>query len=261
MSSESDNTFVEDGLGDSLYDDVDLISDEAEDGPQTVLRSARWPRRVLDCDGKLQRRIETHIRLWNLQGDYQGFCAVFDLPFPEINRDLLARMNLQGMQEIGLGLGGRDYVEQSVLIRIIEVPQQGQEWREGRMVTMVRLQRLDRCNRPITQAVQPSFTYGDIETLVVISDGELESSVSRRRSGLRLMDRNRVNQVVERRSHTVQRVTRDQRESGRRKRCQQGDDQAMAGTLFVSMTSDSVRLQVVPCRDFAVESLEVFFGP
>src|SRR6266481_5124063 len=202
--------------------------------------------------------LELHVRLRGINSEPCNFCARFQSLLPEIYDGPSAA---GGQVEIKLPLPdlGRDYIEQPMLVKIIEVAEQGEQGREGWVPSIVRLQSLDFCPSRHTQTLDPPLAFNEIGGGV--RDRKLKSSFVSGRIDPAFMDGRRVDKMVKSATQIVNTIPDNARPTIQvRDGLNILNEETVAGTVSVDLLADDVRVAVNPSLQFAVESIGMFFG-
>ena len=198
-----------------------------------------------------------HIGLRGVDGEPRKFCATFQPLFSEIyNGSSTARRQA----EIKLPLPDLryDYVEQPVLVKIIEIAEQSQQGREGWVPSVVRLHSLDFCPHAETQRLHSKCLVGEFGGRV--GDRKLQNFLVTGGGPFGFTNGSGVDEVIQSGAQIVNTVAEDDRPPIQRRGCFDiFDETAVAGTVSIDLLADDVRVAVNPSFQFAVESIGVLF--
>lgn len=149
------------------------------------------------------------------------------------------------------------YCEKPMLVRVIEVGEQGQKGRETLVDSVVRLQSLDLCLARSAERPEPPIPSG-APLLLFGDEGELKVSPFRRGISSAVPDSNCVDRMIESGTKIVKAVPGDQRPMIQRRGISDADCDAVA--LTIDLFGDDIGIAVLP-RVHPVEiNFQVFFG-
>lgn len=202
-----------------------------------------------------------HISLWRVDGEPCESCATFY----RAKKEVYGRRNKNGPiiwrreAELALLNVGNDYIEQPVLVRIVEFGEQPEQGRQLWVRSIVRLRPLKTClDSFVGDRPKSPFLLG--KCLASIGDRELKDVMLRRRIARAFFDGNGIDEVIEARPQVMNTVSGNKRPSVEGRLFRDLSDKTMAATIGVTLFGDSVRLSLVPCNEFRCDSLEVLFG-
>lgn len=216
-------------------------------------------RSVVDCYRGGQAAIELQVRARTRRGDPCDFSTVYQI-------DVGTFQNMTGelQQRCGNGPLERDRtlqhdLDQSVLVGVIEVAEDGKERRHGSVRSVVRLNALDRLTDGQTEFLDTPVLRPKVIGSVV--DQECRFPLVGRWVRLEFVNRNRVDEVIERRTQVVDRVTEQQGPSLERGRLQDRKNDAVACAVAIDLLRDCVRVFLHPSVQFLIEKASMFVRP
>lgn len=203
-----------------------------------------------------------HVWGRGVEGVRYKFRAVFD--FSKISGDidtLNQRVFWPTEANISVYRGRVCKTKQFVFVRVIQIPENGQGCRKFWVPAMVRLDCLDCGSHVLTNSDQ-TFPFGFSERRAVVTDGERDTISIGRRIQPRFMSGNRVDEMVKRASKVVDCVSDDKTPSLERGGVSgQFSDEAVMGTVGITLLNCSVRATFHPGAGFASEGFRVFLSP
>ena len=155
---------------------------------------------------------------------------------------------------------GNGYVEEAVLIPIVEVSEQSEEGRQAFVRSMVRLCPLDFCPHAGAESAGFLGRSMEMEPLRVVADREREDIGAWGRITLGLRDSDCVDEVVQRAPQVVNHITRDQRPLLKIGRVENGDDPTVSGEIRARVVGESIRVGITPGRNITFEGFEMHLG-
>ena len=106
--------------------------------------------------------VVVHLELMRVDGEPRKFCAEFKSLSPIIHHGLPAAGRQIVEAKLPLAHLTCNHVEQSVLVKIIEITEQSQEGREGWVPSVVRLHSLNFCSHTETQFLDSPRLSGEL---------------------------------------------------------------------------------------------------
>ena len=195
MSSHLSSNLVDNSTNNAAY-----ISVKGREFSASHPVGADWVTlRVLNCNYYVDYMpIEVHLRGRTIANHRKDFCIVFDLTSEWYCGAIGSGRENSTEAYIPLTDCGQRDMNQSVLVRISEVPKNLQERGEGWMRAIVRLRPLDSCpNWNANRSKIMPLIDGCIEQFPAITDGKLQPPFIVRRIRESLMNGDSINEMVE----------------------------------------------------------------
>ncbi len=243
----------------SIEDSPYLANERHENSPEWGNVFTEWSLSVADGYAKGNIIPVVHIRLRCGEIEECNFCASFYRVSQPVN------INRSAPRGYELYLPARgvteDYIEQSVLVKVIEVSQDGQDRREVGVRSVVRLRSLNKCLSLPANAIHSPTPLLDTEGIGGITDRELKFPGIRRGIGTAILDSQCVNKMVQRGAQIPDAISGNKGPSIYRRILQDIDEKGVAATLSLTLSPDGMRTILLPRLQFGVESVEVFLCP
>ena len=245
---------------DSLQDDEpDNILDLSDEDFEDVLQGGDVlpGRPLMMADRYLEGRIViiAHVRITTLE-KHDGFCATVNRSLECIN--LRSGSVALDTNVAANGVPGR-YIEKPMLVRIIEMTEEGEKGREILVPSIVRLHSLNLCLRRWVQVTQsavsvisPFFGLDD--------DGELQVAPVGRGIFTTVADGQSIHKMVEGGTEIVDTVACDQGPAIQGRRMDYVERDSVTPNLDVDFFGDHIGLPIDPCPQFAKVEFQLFFG-
>lgn len=236
---------------DSINNQFDFLDDPLQDGDNLCYASPGWPLGM--GYGYYNKRLVliTHIWIRGINGEPCYFCAVFYRPFMVSDASWNDRQFWINRLEakLPLSMGGRDYIEQAVLVRIIEVPEQPQQGRQIGVRSVVRLYKLDFCPHSAAER-RDSFQRPSLELCERIRNRELQFPLVGRRVTSAFSNGDGVNKMIEGGSEVVDAIPGNQCPPVERGLILDFEDDAVAGSIGITLSATSIWIGILPRKDF-----------
>ena len=208
------------------------------------------------------RPVVAHVRRRTRENRRIDFCAVFDFIGA---RNYLAGSPVIGnfpyQAEIPCIDNTVNHLEQLVLVPIIQVTQNGQEWAERWMRAIVRLKRLNDCPHRAANISEIVSGHCGPEVRCVIADGEGEFVFIGGRARSSLLADNGIDQMVESTSQIMDSVSEPQRPSLKRGRFIDSKNNAITGAIAIDSLQNAIRVSVCPGPKLILDGFSVFLAP
>lgn len=244
----------------TFNDTLNLCDESREDVPEFSERTPTWPSGMPYGYHKANLVLVFHIRTRRPNGEPCELCATFYSieREPDGRRDEDIQIVWRRDVKVHLLGIGDHYVEQPVLVRIVEFGEQSQQGRELWVRSIVRLRSLEACLERVADIPESPFLFD--KRFFGIGNRELENIVLRRGVASAFSDGHGVNQIVQSSPEVMDAISRDERPSIERRVFPEIDDKTVAATIGVTLLGDNVRVSIFPCNNFRFDGLEVFFG-
>ena len=151
-----------------------------------------------------------------------------------------------------------NYIEQPVLVNVVELAEQGKERRQFGVRSIVRLRSLDSCLRISTKRGNPPLLSSVL--LGGACNRELQDIKVRGKVSPTFFDRNSVDKIVQGGAEIMDAIASDERPMLQGRRICDLNDEAVAAALGVTLFGDNIRISFLPFNEFSLDSIEVFFG-
>jgi hypothetical protein len=203
-----------------------------------------------------------HIMGRTITNHCKDLCAVFQLPGIEngIEDSSIWRM-LSYEAKISLCDCTIGEIEKPVLVRVIQISQDGEKWRQCFVWSVVRLQRLENCPHRLADLPKPLLTNRFIKLSPAVSDRESELLLVRGRHGSGFKNCDSIDKVIQSSPQIVEAVSGHQGPSLERRWLVLAQNETVTGAISVHLTGKTVRFSVQPGLDFTIEGLSVFLAP
>lgn len=157
----------------AVNNSADFRDQEFQDGLNSGQFHTGRPRGVAYGYYQGEICIVLHIGLWRIKEEFSNFCVIFYSAGMEKKMGWHKRVRA-GKAQRPLRQLGHDYIEEPVLVSIVQVPHEGEERREGRWScrSVVRLYALDFCPHSRAQGVD-SFKRPLGEVFRSVGNGKL----------------------------------------------------------------------------------------
>jgi hypothetical protein len=240
-------------VGDLLH----FVDENVKEIPDLTGVGPGWPLGVAHgyCEGRLA--IILHISLRRGESEIQKLCATY-YRSAEIVKSRLAD-GWSDEAKLPTDNMLHRHGEQSVLVRIVEFPDERKEGRQLMVPSLVRLRSLDSCLRVSAQIREPTFPLAD-ETGLCVADRELQITKVRGRIRSAIPDSNAIDEVIEGGSKIMNTVPRNQTPTFKRGRFIDINANGVAATVQVAFLGENIRLSINPRLQFGLESVEMFLG-
>ncbi len=200
-----------------------------------------------------------HIRRRTVQGERRDLCAIlhftsvdersYRLPQGEVTNSLKAQIS---KLEHG-------HLEQSMLVHVIEVMEEGQQRGELWVPTIVQLSPLDCCPHRIAERSDTPAIFS--KPIRCVTDGKHQVPSIGRRFLPRLVDSNGINELVESCPQVMETVSSNQPPSLQGGRPQVPNDDTVPGHFSVTLIGETNCLSLFPGADLILDGLHVFSRP
>ena len=222
----------------------------------------RWPSGMCYGYNEGCLVLVVHISLWRLHGEPCEFCATFYRTPKEFDcgRDEDSLIIVRPEAKLPSRNIGDDHIEQPVLINIIEIGEKPEQRRELTVRSIVRLRSLDSCLRSTAQRCNTPLDFRIGERLGAVSDRKLQEAPIGGRIDATLCNGDRIEDAIKSGSEVMDAVSRQKRQLINRRLPFDFDHEAVAATLGIDLSGDSIGLRILPCDEFRLNSIEVFFG-
>jgi len=223
-----------------------------------------WPDGMADGYDKGQLVFVIHIGLWSPEGEVRALCATFyraDMETDAGWNDRGRNDNSGGSFKTELPLShiGDDYIEQPVLVNIVEFAEEPKKGRKFSVPSIVRLRSLNACLRLCAEESEPPL-YLPSKFFWGVCDRELQSIKVGRWIRSAFFDSERIDSAIESGTEVVDAIAGEERPVVERGRLRNVDDQTVACAVSVTLAGDDVRIGIFPRSKFGLDSIEVFFG-
>jgi len=205
-----------------------------------------------------------HVRCRAVEGESNDFCAIFNFPClsPESN-DGFWRDRWPGEAYVPARYRAEQQLEQSVLVRVLEISEHGKKGREFWVRSIVRLEQLENCSHRGADAFQPPSLNLPIKTGIVVADREHEHIVEGRRILAGFRNGDGIDKVVQSAAKIMDAV-RDHKRPTFDWSCSGSavkfDENTVACRVGISLIGEAIRLCVTPSPNFTFNGLSVFRG-
>ncbi|HXT74464.1 MAG TPA: hypothetical protein VN785_11485 [Candidatus Angelobacter sp.] len=234
---------------------LDFLKQQIEERPNFCHADSGWASVMADAYREGRLVIVVHIEGGWLNGKRENISAILNFSAEVTDRldEVPARMMDIGLRVEFLTKG---YLDNPVLVPIVEIPQQGKQGRVRWMSSVVRLYGFDSCPHCLAQG-------GDsvplrIEGIPFVADGELKTPLLVNRQGGLLRDGYAVDQMVERRTQVVNEVTEKQTPAIPVRDRVEFDSEPVKTTFRVMVLGQGVRLFFLPSTNFVTDGFGVF---
>jgi hypothetical protein len=218
-----------------------------------------WPDSVLDRYRCGHAGIELQVRCRTLTGDPCDFSAVYKVHIGAVEADVLGSDPAPTGRDLEVGGALQHNFDQAVLVGIIEVAQDGKERRHEGMLSVVRLNTLD--SLPNRQAKVSDVPMLRLKVVRGVIDNESGSPNVGRWVRLEFVNRNSVDQMIERGTQVVDGITENQRPTLERRWLQDREDEAVTCEVAVDLLRECVRVFLYPSMQLAIEQTCMFMRP
>ena len=192
---------------------------------------------------------------WGLNGERREFSAICKIAIVPFDGGSKLARRWDTEVEVPALLPMNGYIQKPVLVSIVKVADDSEQWRKDTVRSVVRLYRLDNCPHCETQRLNaPELLRESNRT---IRDGELKYPVIGRGISARLMDRDGVDKIVESRPEVMDTISADQRPTVPLESTIEVDDNTVMAKIGFSVRGDRVRLSFFPSKDFFADRLSM----
>jgi hypothetical protein len=241
----------------NVNDLPNILDKSIEKAPDLADAFPEWPLGV--AHGYTEGRIAVvlHISLCRFEREEKNFCATFYRSIEGMERWLSA----QGGDEAKLPADDTLHgdIEQSVLVSIVEFPDDRKEGRQFMVPSVVRLRSLDACLRITADHRQPARLLSS-KPVRSIGDGELQILCTGRRIGPTVANGDSIDDVIQCAPKTVNAIASDQGPAIKGRRLLDGNDEAVAATISVAFFGENIRFSCDPRLEFGLKSIEMFLS-
>lgn len=221
----------------------------------------KWAPGVAHAYHKGTAELVCHVRRRTLKEQREDLCAVYYGAGMKLKVPALSNLKPLDILQGSLVRLGRGHIQQTVLVRIIEIAEGRQDGREVWAESVVRLYPLDSCPHITRERVQAT-TALSLKLLGGVGNWEHQQSVAPgRESSIAGNDGELVDHVIQRGANVVDCVSGNQSHARQFRPPENLDVNADDGCISVSLLGESIRCWLSPGRDFRFEGFEVFFCP
>ena len=249
--------------GNRLNQHSDFTVEKRQEGRSIIsVTYPTWPRFVCKSENESEvGPVILHIRGRTAENNRRDFCAVFEFPLMRIEPSLCS-IGDDWAREAYISRADccKDKLKQFVFVRILEIPEHGEEGREFWVRSIVRLEKLDHCPHGIADSAEPPLLNVPLKTFVTITYGEHEAVRVGGRIGTGFVDGHAIHEMVKNTSEIVDAVCDDQRPAfniGLPVDVENGTVACGVGICFVG---EAVRVTIRPFADFFLDGLSMFVG-
>jgi hypothetical protein len=197
-----------------------------------------------------------HLKLRRVDGEPCNFCAIFKALLTKTDDRLFGSQWQREVKFPRCDLG-HHYMDQSMLVTVIEVSDQGQQRREMSVPSVVRLHSLDSCPHINSQRFDPARR----EVSSIVEDRKLQLSLVSGGILTSIMNGGGVDKVIQGGSQIVNTVAYHNRPIVKRRRSFDIEDYAVAAAVSVSLSAEDIRFAVHPKPDVGINGLGMFVSP
>lgn len=239
----------------NYFDDrSDFLTEQGQETPDAGYLDTSRPARMAEAYCKGCLILVFHVKQRRVNGERHDFSAIYNVV--GIGSGRLNDMP-EGIFDVSLSalLPRDNYVQQSVLVTIIEVSDKREQRGKQFVHSMVRLYPLNVC--PHCAAQRPDSPFLLMEAIRAVGDGELEFPFVAGKDGRGLMDGNGIDKMIERTSKIVDTISSDQRPPVPIRDCEINGN-IIAAPLRVTIFGEAVRLRIFPNQNLINDGFGVF---
>ena len=216
----------------------------------------KWRQAVLNRDHNLCFEFVAHVRRRTGVNGRRDFCAVFHFGCPKKKLDRFSwANNVIDIMPARVPSLVHSYVEQPVLIPVVEVSEQSEQRRKAFVRAIVRLHDLDFC--PHATAERPDRSFFPSEQLRAVTDRKGEEFGLWGRITLGLEDGDGIKEMIQCTPQVVDDITGDERPCDQIGRLENFDYVAVPGEIRACLFNESIRLTINPGADLTLEGIDM----
>jgi hypothetical protein len=246
-----------DGSDNFINNSSNLVTQHGDEASDLCSTIQGWAGGVRHDNHEVTDKCAAHIlRRGLLENKSSDLCAVFE--FSLADQEFKVGSGGDFMREASLPETAESNLQQSVLVNVIQFPEQPEKRREFWVRAIVRLYSLDSCPHSKTQSRNPLF--GVMKLTSVASQGEGELIGAGRGFLPRLMDGDCVDQVVEGGTKIVDAVPDLKGQSLEIGSLGSVENPTMFGTIGLDLLGDAVVFRLQSGSRACIDGIEMFLG-